>query len=93
MFIIQLHLTHTHTHTHTKHMGGVRGNISNWMRDYLIEREMRTVIRDTTSISSTIAGGIPQGSVLVSIIFQKYINDIQKKPEIISICLLMKSNS
>ena len=32
-----------------EHIGGLRGKILEWMRDYLKDRQMRTVIRDTYS--------------------------------------------
>ncbi len=61
-----------------EHIGGIRGNILKWMRDYLEEREMRTVIRDTSSNWSKVTSGVPQGSVLAPIMFQVYINDIHE---------------
>ena len=53
-----------------EHIGGLRGTILKWMRDYLEEREMRTVIRDTSSTWSRVTSGVPQGSVLAPIMFQ-----------------------
>ena len=61
-----------------EHIGGIRGTILKWMRNYLEEREMRTVIRDTSSNWSKVISGVPQGSVLAPIMFQVYINDIQE---------------
>ena len=31
------------------HLGGLRGKVLEWMQDYFKDREMRTVIRETTS--------------------------------------------
>ena len=39
----------------------------------LKDREMRTVIRDNYSSWSDVTSGVPQGSVLASIMFQIYI--------------------
>ena len=61
-----------------EHIGGIRGTILKWMRNYLEEREMRTVIRDTSSNWSRVTSGVPQGSVLAPIMFQVYINDIHE---------------
>ena len=47
-------------------MGGVHGNILNWMRDYLTRKEMRTVVRSSWS---TVTGSVPRGSVLAPIMF------------------------
>ena len=47
-----------------------------WTRDYLKDRETRTVIRDTYSSWGKVSSGVPQGSVLAPIMFQIYVNDI-----------------
>lgn len=60
------------------HIRGLKGTLLKWMRDYLKAKEMRTLIRDTYSSWSNVASGVPQGSVLAPIMFQTYINDIQK---------------
>ena len=61
-----------------EHIGGLRGKILKWMRDYLKDREMRTVIKDNYSSWSKVTSGVPQGSVLAPIMFQIYINDMQE---------------
>ena len=42
------------------------------MKDYLKDREMRTVITDTFSSWSNVTSGVSQESVLASIVFQIY---------------------
>ena len=57
---------------------GLKGKLLKWMGDYLKDREMRTVIRDSYSSWSGVTSGVPQGSVLAPIMFQIYINDMQE---------------
>ena len=59
-----------------KNIGGLKGIVLNWMKDYLQDREMRTIIRDTSSSWCEVTSGVPQGSVLAPIMFQVYINDM-----------------
>ena len=52
------------TKFHTKNFygswitGGLRGKILEWMEDYLKNREMRTVIRNTVSIQNEVTSGV-----------------------------------
>ena len=59
-----------------KNFGGVRGRLFEWMKDYLREREMRTVIRNESSSWLEVKSGVPQGSVLGPIMFGIYVNDL-----------------
>ena len=46
------------------------------MRDYLSEREMITVIRNSSSSWLKVTSGVPQGSVLGPVMFGVYVNDL-----------------
>ena len=56
---------------------GVRGNNLEWCRDYLHLRNQTTLANNVFSSCSTIACGVPQGSVLGPLFFILYVNDIQ----------------
>ena len=47
------------------------------MKDYLKDREMRAVVRDTFSSWSNATSGVPHASVLALIMSQVYVNDMQ----------------
>lgn len=52
-----------------ENVGGMKGNILKWMKDYLKDRQMRTVVRERKSEWIGFTSGVPQGSVLDPIIF------------------------
>lgn len=57
-------------------VGGVHGSLLKWMEDFLVGREMRTIIKDRPSEWGLVESGVPQGSVLAPVMFAVYINDM-----------------
>ena len=55
---------------------GIRGNLMNWIKDFLKGREQRVVVNNEYSDWASVVSGIPQGSVLGPSIFTIFINDI-----------------
>ena len=55
---------------------GVIGNLYDWFAVYLSKRRHRVIISCEKSDWATINAGVPQGSILVPLIFLIYINDI-----------------
>jgi hypothetical protein len=55
---------------------GVSGNLWSWIKNYLSNRHQATVINGQVSKSMPVKFGVPQGSVLVPILFSLFCNDL-----------------
>ena len=56
---------------------GIRNNSLTWIKSYLTNRQKRTMINNVYSDYGNIKCGVPQGSTLVPLLFQIYINDLR----------------
>ena len=55
---------------------GIRGNLLNWVENYLHDRCQRVVIQGQASTWGSIEAGVPQGAVPGPLMFLIYVNDI-----------------
>ena len=55
---------------------GIRGSVLDWICDFLSDRSQQVVIGSSTSSSSRVVSGVPQGSVLGPTLFVIYVNEL-----------------
>ena len=58
---------------------GIGGKVLSWITEWLTNRKQRVILNGEKSNWSNVKSGVPQGSVLGSILFLIYIDDIDDK--------------
>ena len=56
----------------------VTGSVLNWLKNYLKNRTQSVNYDSFTSLSLPLAYGVPQGSILVPLLFLLYTSDLHK---------------
>jgi len=66
---------------------GIRGVVKNWFMDYLHNRRQYVCFKGVVSQATLITCGVPQGSILGSLLFLLYINDLASISSILTFIL------
>ena len=56
-------------------LSGISSQLLFWLNDYLSDRKQFVVLSGTTSDTVEISAGVPQGSIIVPILFLVFINE------------------
>jgi hypothetical protein len=51
---------------------GINGKLLKWLKDYISERKQQVLLNISISSLGTLKAGVPQGSVLVPLLFSFY---------------------
>ena len=68
-------VSHAHLLVKLPHYG-IKGQMLNWIRDFLTSRKQRVVIEGHSSDWLNVTCGVPQGSIIGLLLFLVYINDL-----------------
>ena len=75
---------------------GVRGNVYNWFKDYLYDRQQFVSVRGINSDTVSVSCGVPRGSVLGPLLFLIYVNDMYsywEKFHLVELNILVQNSS